>query len=26
LHKFPEVVSRLKGVLERFADALGCID
>jgi hypothetical protein len=26
LHKFPEVVSRLKGVLERFADALSCID
>ena len=26
LDKFPEVVSRLKGVLERFADALSCID
>jgi hypothetical protein len=26
LEKFPEVVSRLKGVLERFADALSCID
>src|ERR1700686_5677914 len=24
--KFPEVVSRLKSVLERFADALSCID
>jgi hypothetical protein len=26
LDKFPEVVSRLKSVLERFADTLGCID
>ena len=26
LDKFPEVVARLKGVLERFADALSCID
>jgi len=26
LAKFPEVVSRLKSVLERFADALSCID
>jgi hypothetical protein len=26
LDKFPEVVSRLKSVLERFADALSCID
>ena len=26
LDKFPQVVSRLKGVLERFADALSCID
>jgi hypothetical protein len=26
LDKFAEVVSRLKGVLERFADALSCID
>ena len=26
LDKFPDVVSRLKGVLERFADALSCID
>ena len=26
LDKFPEVVSRLRGVLERFADALSCID
>jgi hypothetical protein len=26
LDKFPELVSRLKGVLERFADALSCID
>src|SRR5437762_1207294 len=26
LDKFPEVVSRLKGVLARFADALSCID
>jgi hypothetical protein len=26
LDKFPEVVSRLKGVLERFTDALSCID
>src|SRR5438105_5952987 len=26
LDKFPEVVSRLKGMLERFADALSCID
>ena len=26
LEKFPEVVSRLKGVLERFANALSCID
>jgi hypothetical protein len=26
LDKFPEVVSRLKRVLERFADALSCID
>ena len=26
MDKFPEVVSRLKGVLERFADALSCID
>ena len=26
LEKFPEVVSRLKGMLERFADALSCID
>jgi hypothetical protein len=26
LDKFPEVVSRLKGILERFADALSCID
>ena len=25
LEKFPEVVSRLKGVLERFANALSCI-
>src|SRR6516164_8378367 len=23
---FPQVVSRLKAILERFADALGCID
>jgi hypothetical protein len=26
LEKFPEIVSRLKAVLERFADALSCID
>ena len=26
MDKFPEVVSRLKAVLERFADALSCID
>ena len=26
LDKFPELVSRLKAVLERFADALSCID
>src|ERR1700749_3208195 len=26
LDTFPEVVSRLKGVLERFADALSCVD
>ncbi len=26
MDKFPEVVSRLKGVLERFAGALSCID
>jgi hypothetical protein len=26
LERFPEVVSRLKGVLERFADTLSCID
>ena len=26
LDKFPDVVSRLKSVLERFADALSCID
>src|SRR5205814_7231873 len=26
LDKFPEVVSRLKGMLGRFADALSCID
>src|SRR5207245_6575105 len=26
LDKFPEVVSRLKAVLEKFADALSCID
>src|SRR5437899_1728084 len=26
LEKFPEVVWRLKGMLERFADALSCID
>ena len=26
LEKFPEIVSRLKGMLERFADALSCID
>jgi hypothetical protein len=26
LHKFPEVVSRLKAILERFADALSCTD
>ena len=26
LDKFPEVISRLKGVLESFADALSCID
>jgi hypothetical protein len=26
LDKFPEVVARLKGMLERFADALSCID
>jgi len=26
LGKFPEIVSRLKAVLERFADALSCID
>src|SRR5246500_1651001 len=26
LEKFPEVVSRLKGMLERFAEALSCID
>src|SRR6202521_5020417 len=26
LDRFPEIVSRLKSVLERFADALSCID
>jgi hypothetical protein len=26
LEKFPEIVSRLRGVLQRFADALSCID
>src|SRR5260370_38790594 len=26
LEKFPEVVGRLKSMLERFADALSCID
>jgi hypothetical protein len=26
LDKFPEVVSRLRAILERFADALSCID
>ena len=26
LEMFPEVVSRLKAILERFADALSCID
>ena len=26
LEKFPELVSRLKAVLEKFADALSCID
>jgi hypothetical protein len=26
LDKFSEVVSRLKGVLERFTNALSCID
>jgi len=26
LEKFPEIVCRLKGLLERFADALSCID
>ena len=26
LEKFPEIISRLKAVLERFADALSCID
>ncbi|MBV8134510.1 MAG: hypothetical protein JO121_02555, partial [Deltaproteobacteria bacterium] len=26
LDKFPDVVSRLKAILERFADALSCID
>ena len=26
LDKFPQVVSRLKAILERFADALSCID
>jgi hypothetical protein len=26
LERFPEIVSRLKAVLERFADALSCID
>jgi NAD(P)-dependent dehydrogenase (short-subunit alcohol dehydrogenase family) len=26
LEKFPDVVSRLKAMLERFADALSCID
>jgi hypothetical protein len=26
LDKFPELVSRLKAILERFADALSCID
>jgi hypothetical protein len=26
LDKFPEVVSRLKGVLERFVNALSCVD
>jgi hypothetical protein len=26
LEKFPEIVSRLKALLERFADALSCID
>jgi hypothetical protein len=26
LEKFPVVVSRLKGVLERFANVLSCID
>jgi hypothetical protein len=26
LEKFPEIVSRLKGMLERFLDALNCID
>src|SRR6266700_3371462 len=26
LEKFPEIVSRLKGMLERFLDALSCID
>src|SRR5580704_13693427 len=26
LDKFPEVVGRLKAILQRFADALSCID
>jgi len=26
LEKFPDIVSRLKAILERFADALSCID
>jgi len=26
LDRFPEIVCRLKAVLERFADALSCID
>jgi hypothetical protein len=26
LEKLPELVSRLRSVLQRFADALGCID
>ena len=26
LQKFPEVVAQLQGILERFMDALGCMD